>query len=184
MSIPFPGRAASRLAAAMLLAATATGCTSFDLGRLLGQQPEAAPATSAPPPVPPAPPRARLKKPAPDATARQVPKEPQANQAAIPHATPPAIQARQIVGLNELQTANLLGRPQAEVPALPGKVWRYGADGCQLDIHLFPDVRSGGYLALDYKVSSAPGTNADECVARIARRTYSAATPPVATLAR
>ena len=58
----------------------------------------------------------------------------------------------------------LLGRPAEESAQPPGKVWIYRASGCQLSVHLFPDMERGGYYTLDYTADGAR----DQCLGKVA----------------
>lgn len=69
-----------------------------------------------------------------------------------------------LLGLSEEETVGLLGRPAEETEQAPGKVWVYRAAGCQLAVHLFPDMEKGGFYALDY---AAEGGR-DLCLGKVA----------------
>lgn len=69
-----------------------------------------------------------------------------------------------LVGLSEQETADLLGPPAEESATPPGKVWLYRAAGCQLSVHLFPDMDKGGFYTLDYTADGAK----DECLGKVA----------------
>ncbi|MEO5375610.1 MAG: hypothetical protein H7840_15285 [Alphaproteobacteria bacterium] len=71
------------------------------------------------------------------------------------------------IGLSEHDTGRLLGPPLSEEPDPPGKVWRYGGTGCQLDVYLFPNVRNGDYHALDYTVRGDGGVTSGQCLGRL-----------------
>lgn len=78
---------------------------------------------------------------------------------AVTAATPP-----RLVGLSEDETVILLGHPAEETQQPPGKIWLYRAGGCQLAVHLFPDMEKGGFYALDY---GAEGGR-DSCLDKVA----------------
>lgn len=82
---------------------------------------------------------------------------PEHDSAAVPG--PP-----KLLGLSEDETVGLLGRPTEETMQPPGKVWIYRAAGCQLSVHLFPDMEKGGFYALDY---AADGSR-DLCLGKVA----------------
>lgn len=73
--------------------------------------------------------------------------------------------APRLVGLSEVETEQLLGRPAEESAEPPGKTWIYKAAGCRLSVHLFPDMEKGGFYALDYTV--AEGTR-EACLVKVA----------------
>ncbi|MCR6631245.1 MAG: hypothetical protein NVV74_15015 [Magnetospirillum sp.] len=73
--------------------------------------------------------------------------------------------APKLVGLSEDETVGLLGRPAEESAAPPGKIWVYKATGCELSVHLFPDMDKGGFYALDY---SAADGGRDQCLGKVA----------------
>lgn len=62
-----------------------------------------------------------------------------------------------LVGLNEAQTAKLLGSPAAREEASPGRIWRYAKGGCRLDVFFFMDMTlSQDFRALSYDMKSNP----------------------------
>lgn len=69
-----------------------------------------------------------------------------------------------LLGLSEDETLELLGQPAEENPQPPGKIWLYKAAGCQLSVHLFPDMEKGGFYALDY----ASAGSRDTCLGKVA----------------
>lgn len=69
-----------------------------------------------------------------------------------------------LVGLSEAETVELLGRPAEESAQPPGKVWLYRSGGCELSVHLFPDMDHGGFYALDY--TAGPDTESREACLR------------------
>jgi hypothetical protein len=62
------------------------------------------------------------------------------DRVAVPH----------LIGLSEIRIAAMLGRPAKEDETPPGKVWVYRGTGCDLLVHLFPDMERGGFYTLDY----------------------------------
>lgn len=82
-------------------------------------------------------------------TALATPPEPTRS---APLATPDTL-----VGLNEAQTAKLLGSPAAREEASPGRIWRYAKGGCRLDVFFFMDMtQSQDFRALSYDMKSNP----------------------------
>lgn len=59
-----------------------------------------------------------------------------------------------VVGLTEAQLQSRLGRPAADEPHPPGRVWRYRGDGCTVSLSLYPDVRTKVFRTLAYEVIS------------------------------
>jgi hypothetical protein len=59
-----------------------------------------------------------------------------------------------VVGLTEAQLQSRLGRPAADEPHAPGRVWRYRGDGCTVSLSLYPDVRTKVFRTLAYEVIS------------------------------
>ncbi len=85
-----------------------------------------------------------------------------------PAATAPAVPT-DIVGKAEGEVRSLLGAPAAETPRPPGKVLQFVGEGCAVDVHFFPDVKTGGFRALEV-VSSAGTASPVACVGRIRDR--------------
>ncbi|MGE5503505.1 MAG: hypothetical protein ACM31L_03695 [Actinomycetota bacterium] len=150
-----------RLAVLIAASAALSGCADWRWPpEAVGPAPAPVVAAPAAPriskPIEPAPPR-------PTVTART-------KAAAPPPSDRPAAAdkgiAPKLVGLSEAETADVLGRPAEETEQSPGKVWTYRTDGCQLTVHLFPDMDKGGFYALDYAAGEAPR---DWCLARIAQ---------------
>lgn len=82
-------------------------------------------------------------------------------------ALPPAPQATgpvRLIGLSTGETSALLGRPESEREASPGKIWHYSSGPCSVDVHFFFDVSRNDFYALDYK---AKGDDADACLNRL-----------------
>lgn len=148
----------------LVLAAVLSACAQFDLPKWPGNEGAASPAPrpatadsrAAPAPIRPV-------KPAPELKALRPAARPAAERevAALPNAT---VKLPKLVGLSEDETADLLGRPAEETTEPPGKVWVYKASGCQLSVHLFPDMERGGFYALDYTADSARET----CLGKVA----------------
>jgi len=59
-----------------------------------------------------------------------------------------------VVGLSETQLQSRLGRPVADEPHPPGRIWRYRGDGCTVSLSLYPDVRTKVFRTLAYEVIS------------------------------
>ncbi len=134
-----------------------SACAGFSLDETQSPPPRPAAAaakpvvSSAPPPTRPA-----AKPATPDLNALRP--NPRPDTAATAGAAP------RLVGLSEDETVGLLGRPAEESAQPPGKVWIYRASGCQLSVHLFPDMERGGYYTLDYTADGAR----DQCLGKVA----------------
>jgi hypothetical protein len=144
------------LSATVALALSACAGMSLDEPSSPPRQPVA---TSRPAPiVAPPPPRPAAKAPAELSVLRPSPRPAGERESASP-AGPP-----KLVGLSEEETVGLLGRPAEENEQAPGKVWIYRAAGCQLSVHLYPDMEKGGFYALDY----AADGGRDACLGKVA----------------
>lgn len=87
----------------------------------------------------------------------------------IPAAQPEAaLPAPDLIGLSEGALRRAFGEPAEEIDRPPGKVWRYGAEGCRLEVHLFPDLVRGGLVTLDHSLRAETG-NAGHCWGRLRR---------------
>jgi hypothetical protein len=149
-------RPALAVAALSLLAA----CSSFGGGDTPLPPRHAAPsAASGQPTVPPPPPRPTAK--AVELKTLRPAARPTPGQDAAAAASPLPLK---LVGLSEEETIDLLGRPAEENPQPPGKLWIYKASGCQLSVHLFPDMDRGGFYALDY----SSDISRDACLGKVA----------------
>ncbi len=61
-----------------------------------------------------------------------------------------------LVGLDEVQTLNLLGSPVAREEAPPAKIWRYAKGDCTLKVFFFMDMTSSqDFRALSYDMKSS-----------------------------
>lgn len=121
--------------------------------------------------------------PARSATAQQqperappAPRQSRGAESRLPHPQPrPPVEGAppstpKLLGLSEEETAALLGQPVEEASEPPAKVWLYRTADCQLSVHLFPDLESGGFTALDYSASDSPREACLGKVAALARR--------------
>ena len=75
-----------------------------------------------------------------------------------------------VVGLDEHQVASRLGSPTARRDGHPGTSWIYRDSGCELDIALYPDVRTHTNKVLSYEVTSNASRDRSRCVATYAAR--------------
>ncbi|MBC7952036.1 MAG: hypothetical protein H7Z12_09505 [Rhodospirillaceae bacterium] len=146
----------------IVLAAALSACAQFDMPKWPGNEgtANAAPrSTTADAPAKAAP-VARPAKSLPELKALRPAARPAVDKdiAFLPTVPP------KLVGLSEDETADLLGRPVEETTEPPGKVWVYKASGCQLSVHLFPDMERGGFYALDYTADSAR----ESCLGKVA----------------
>lgn len=147
-----------------LLVAGLAGCAAVDrLNELAGLEtsppPEAVPA---PPPVkPPVPPQAAAS-----------PRPPVA-RAPRPPAQPQPVQPIRLVGLSETEALELLGEPAERMDANPGKIWRFRAADCTLEVHFFYNVGRTDFQALHYQSNGEPGAvAADRCLQMVYTRAH------------
>jgi hypothetical protein len=77
-----------------------------------------------------------------------------------------------LVGLGEQQLRELLGPPASEEERPPGKLWRYGKGGCNLNVSLYPDVQSRKFGTLTYEVKTNDDTDEGKraCLAELQSR--------------
>lgn len=150
-----------RLAAVLVASLALSGCADWRWPRDAAAPPPA-PTVSVPAMARPA---SRPIEPAPPRPSREVRAKVAPPAAEHPAAADRALSPK-LVGLSEGETAEMLGRPAEEAEQSPGKVWTYRTDGCQLTVHLFPDMDKGGFYALDYTAGEAPR---DWCLSRIAQ---------------
>jgi hypothetical protein len=61
-----------------------------------------------------------------------------------------------LVGLTDLAIRTELGDPEGVSARPPATVWRYGFDGCDLELFLFPDVGGGAPKALTFETRETP----------------------------
>lgn len=85
--------------------------------------------------------------------------QPEETAAALP------AQPLDVVGKSEAEVIALLGRPATEQVASAVKVLHFQAEGCAVEVHLFPDVRHGGYRALE--MTGAGDTAPPYCLGRL-----------------
>ncbi|GEM_PF-3658997 len=78
--------------------------------------------------------------------------------------TPPP-QPLDVVGKSEADVIALLGQPADEQVASAAKVMRFTAEGCAVEIHLFPDVKQGGYRVLE--TSGGGSVPAPQCLGKV-----------------
>ena len=71
-----------------------------------------------------------------------------------------------VVGKREEDVVALLGAPLNEEAAPPAKILRFSANGCGLEVYVFPDMaQGGGFRALDMRATGGP--TAPQCLERI-----------------
>jgi hypothetical protein len=61
---------------------------------------------------------------------------------------------KELVGLDEEQTAQLLGAPSRTGEQPPAKYWQYDKDDCVLKVFFFMDLSSQDFRALSYEMMS------------------------------
>jgi hypothetical protein len=154
----------SFMVSSIVLAASLSACAQFDTPKWLGNEggggpaPRRATADARPAPAP-----VRPVKPVPELKALRPAARPAVEKEIASLPTAPALPPK-LVGLSEDETADLLGRPVEETTEPPGKIWVYKASGCQLSVHLFPDMERGGFYALDYTADGAR----ESCLGKVA----------------
>lgn len=92
---------------------------------------------------------------------------------ASPPSVPPSVPAPavveappiDVVGKSEADVIALLGRPSQEQMASAAKVMRFAADGCAVEVHLFADVKQGGYRVLE--TTGAGTVPASQCLGKV-----------------
>lgn len=146
----------SRLKTSALLALSlsVSACARWD-----AEPPQVAPPPPAPSTAQSEAPRPAAK-PAPQVKGLRPEPRPTEELTALPQAPLPP----RLVGLSEKETVDLLGQPAEESVTPPGKIWLYKAAGCQLSVHLFPDMERGGFYALDF--TSAEGAK-EACLGKV-----------------
>lgn len=71
--------------------------------------------------------------------------------------TPPTDPAQgfdRIIGLDQAHLAAMLGEPRTRAESPPATIWRYSAEGCDLDVYFYLDLQSQAMRALHYEVRS------------------------------
>ncbi|MBI3452762.1 MAG: hypothetical protein HY057_08045 [Rhodospirillales bacterium] len=138
------------LAAFALAGAVLAGCGG--MGEFPWIESPPAPTPASRPPENPAPPSR-------PAETRKAPRPP----AAAPEIT--------LVGLTQVEMAELLGRPADEREAAPAKVWQYRSRECALDVYFYLDVSRNDFYALHYELqgrkSAATAAATDRCLRSI-----------------
>lgn len=153
----------SLLVPPVLLAALLSACAAFDPPKWLSQAGNAPPPTFEGAPASRAQTASRPVKPSGTLKALRPAARPNVDKE-VAALAPPVAASPKLVGLSEEETAELLGRPAEETTEPPGKIWRYKAAGCQLSVHLFPDMERGGFYALDYTADGAR----EACLGKVA----------------
>lgn len=161
MSITYP----FRLAAAVLLVVTMAACAAPDKGGPAPSKPMTA-AKVPPPKKAVAKAKAgKAEKTPPPAPAAESQPEIVQEAAPVPTPTPPTGRV-DIVGKSEGEVLALLGQPSGESATSPGKVLSFAGSGCAIEVHLFPDIKQGGFRALEL-ISKGGDVAADLCAGRI-----------------
>lgn len=129
---------------------------------------------------------ADLPKPPPRKPAR--PATPGTNVARLPPAQPaetetpsePHQELDRLIGLDQPQLAELLGEPLQKAESPPATIWRYAAQGCELDIYFYLDLQSQAMRALHYEVRSHDSTerSAQRCYDELVSERRANADPP------
>jgi hypothetical protein len=59
-----------------------------------------------------------------------------------------------LVGLDQSQLQQMLGKPNAVATKAPGKTWSYRNRCCELSVALYPNLQTQSYQVLSYEVIS------------------------------
>jgi hypothetical protein len=148
---------------ALSVVALLGGCAAFTSPPAPAPQAEAPTPAAAVEPLPSPPPR----KPSPPGpvVARLLPPGSEAEPEPAPAPAPPV---DGLIGLDQPHVAVVLGPPASRADAPPATIWRYGAQGCELDLYFYLDLQSQTMRALHYEARS------HESSERSAQRCYDA----------
>ena len=80
---------------------------------------------------------------------------------AAPEPLPPALDRRQLIGLDEAAAQRLLGPATEQSDAPPAAIWRYRTANCELDLFFYLDLRSGKMRTLHYAFKGDQGGGED-----------------------
>lgn len=70
-----------------------------------------------------------------------------------------------MLGQSEADIVKRLGPPSSQTEQAPAKLLVFTADGCALDVYVFPNMAQGDFRALEVRASG--GLPAGQCLARI-----------------
>jgi len=114
------------------------------------------------------PPRPAAARPAPRPAARPA-RPPAAVPAPVQQAALPSpveeVAVPALKGAPASRVEAVLGAPAVRQPNGAGERWSWRAQGCTLDLFLFPDVATGGLAVLDERGEGAPATECARLVA-------------------
>jgi hypothetical protein len=130
-------------------------CDYFAVPSSSGGQRPTPPESEATTPQPPKPPRKPPVPPAPneaEAPAEIAPAEPATETAKAEPTQRPVLKPESLIGLDQPETAALLGPPSERSEAAPATIWRYTGRSCQLEIYFYLDLKSQVMRALHYEV--------------------------------
>ncbi|HXQ52720.1 MAG TPA: hypothetical protein VN802_16620 [Stellaceae bacterium] len=147
-------RRADRVLAAGLGAALAAACAMTE-----PTPPPASPVASAAEPEEIAPPPHPARKPAPPAPA--VASLPAPEAVPVPEPPPPVdgLGFARLQGLDQAETASILGEPLQRADAPPAQLWRYAGQDCELGVYFYLDLESRKMRVLHYEVRNTDGSD-------------------------
>lgn len=86
---------------------------------------------------------------------------------------PTLLDPKQLIGLSQAETENMLGKPDEIKEGHPATVWRYRTASCMLDLFFYLDLGSRTFRALAYDVSAAGRTKDQRAIKACAGRIQS-----------
>lgn len=69
---------------------------------------------------------------------------------------------QRLIGMDLLQTANLLGQPASQEEKPPALVWRYNGKNCELSIFFYADINTRVFQALTYEIRNEDLSETDK----------------------
>lgn len=82
------------------------------------------------------------------------PPAPAAKTAPATRSAPAALDPKQLIGLDQANTENLLGKPDEIREGHPATVWHYRSTSCTLDLFFYLDLGSRTFRTLAYDVNA------------------------------
>jgi hypothetical protein len=162
------GRAAAIILCAWLVAA----CGGLSLGSSAPDQGGAAPTEAAPEPPPAAPP--------PESAEASPAEETTASEAQVSTAVPTQPEQQidddpeQLMGMGTASLSGFLGAPELIRRESPASIWQYRADGCVLDIVLYPESGADKVSYIEAREDGLTRMPPRACLRRLLRARYQA----------
>ncbi len=89
-----------------------------------------------------------------------------------PEPRPPAMSGglSRIVGFDQSQVLQLLGRPRSDEEVPPARMWRYGSENCQLRVYFYMEMQTRSFRVLSYDLTSHDhaGASEQQCLSEFA----------------